>query len=723
MPKTTIISLLFLSHLLIAQSKGDKIRLDSLTKAYQNTNNTPTEKWQKTSDLALFYRNKRKSDKAIALYKEALQIAKEDGQKIESYQKIAKTYSFLSNYEKCATVVEEGIGYAQNIKNDSIRLYALHYLISEYPLIERKELRNKYLEMSQNFYIDAKNHKKYRNLLISIYDLYHYYSLTSDIKPLVDTINIAISFYAQSNEFDGMLECYDVLVGAYLSQKNYQELAKSLFRYESKIELYKNKITIEELKTNYFNVSGIYKSLGLFGKALFFMDKYEKLLEKETSRMTFNCLKGDIYYAMGKRETVKYYRLAEEEAINKKDADRLRRICPLLLVDYVEKGQKSRIDSFFSSIKHINISDYYRAYIGEFANYYIKLNQLDKAKSILQFGIAVNIAYNYNYDIRDIYKLLYQVNLKQKNYKEAVHFLQEYNNVKDSMNVRETMFLLTENEYKQETEKQQYEQQQQVAKLDADKKVQLYLGGLGLLFLSIFSFVFYKRYQEKANTNRTLSEANERSEALLLNILPVDIAEELKKNGKSEAQEIIQSTVLFTDIQNFTQKCENLSASVIVAELDYCFSAFDNIIAKYPIEKIKTVGDAYICAGGLPIKNDTHAFDIVAAALEMQAFLQTYKNERELNNLPFFEMRMGIHTGSLVAGIVGVKKFQYDIWGDTVNTAARMEAASEVGKVNISETTYNIIQANFNTSYRGKIEAKNKGAIDMYFVESKVVVS
>ena len=723
MLKTTIISLLFLSHLLVAQSKGDKIRLDSLTKAYQNTNNTPTEKWQKTSDLALFYRNKRKSDKAIALYKEALQIAKEDGQKIESYRKIASIYSILSNYEKCASIVEEGIGYAKNIKNDSIRIYAFRWLMFEYPLIEKKELRNKYLELTQIFYADAKNHECYKELSTSIYNLSRYYSLTPNIKPVIDTVNLALSLYAQKNQFNEILECYNILFITYWSQKNYQELAKTLFQFENKIELYKKRITIEELREHYIRISDAYASMGLFKKSLFFMDKHEKLLEKDAERIDLNTMKGVIYYSMDKKEYIEYYRLAEKEAINKKKTAYMNGLQPYLLADYVERGQKYKADSFFLNIKHRNKSEYYRAYSTQFANYYIKLNQLDKAKSILKFGVKVGIAYNYNYDIKDIYKLLYEINLKQKNYKEAVHFLQEYNNVKDSMNVRETMFLLTENEYKQETEKQQYEQQQQVAKLDADKKVQLYLGGLGLLSLGIFSFVFYKRYQEKANTNRTLSEANERSEALLLNILPVDIAEELKKNGKSEAQEIVQSTVLFTDIQNFTQKCENLSASVIVAELDYCFSAFDNIIAKYPIEKIKTVGDAYICAGGLPIKNDTHAFDIVAAALEMQAFLQVYKEERQLHNLPFFEMRMGIHTGSLVAGIVGVKKFQYDIWGDTVNTAARMEAASEVGKVNISETTYNIIQANFNTSYRGKIEAKNKGAIDMYFVESKVVIS
>jgi class 3 adenylate cyclase len=174
---------------------------------------------------------------------------------------------------------------------------------------------------------------------------------------------------------------------------------------------------------------------------------------------------------------------------------------------------------------------------------------------------------------------------------------------------------------------------------------------------------------------------------------------------------------MFTDFKDFTEVSENISAELLVAEIDYCFSAFDNIIQKYKIEKIKTIGDAYICAAGLPVLNFTHPVEMINAAIEIRDFMLLRKTEKEAKGEIPFEMRIGIHTGSVVAGIVGVKKFAYDIWGDTVNIAARMESSGEAGKVNISGSTYKLVKDKFNCTYRGKIQAKHKGEIDMYFVE------
>jgi adenylate cyclase len=235
---------------------------------------------------------------------------------------------------------------------------------------------------------------------------------------------------------------------------------------------------------------------------------------------------------------------------------------------------------------------------------------------------------------------------------------------------------------------------------------------IGLIGALIFLLVVYRQRNK-------ISIEKARSEELLLNILPHEVAEELKDKGSAAAKNFEQVTVLFTDFKGFTQLSEKLSPAELVAEINHCFSAFDYIMQKHNIEKIKTIGDAYMAAGGLPKANDTHATDVVSAALEIQQYMKEHKQSKESKGELFFEIRIGVHTGPVVAGIVGVKKFAYDIWGDTVNTASRMESSGEVGKVNISGATYDLVKDQFHCKHRGKILAKNKGEIDMYFVEAR----
>ena len=216
---------------------------------------------------------------------------------------------------------------------------------------------------------------------------------------------------------------------------------------------------------------------------------------------------------------------------------------------------------------------------------------------------------------------------------------------------------------------------------------------------------------------RKLREEKERADKLLLNILPEEIANELKQFGKSYARKHDEVTILFADIQGFSSIAETLSAQELVTQLDECFRAFDHIMDKHGLEKIKTVGDAYVAAAGLPKPVNDHALRTVRAAIDMMNFIKGFSITRTIQDLPAFDFRIGIHTGPVVTGVVGLKKFTYDIWGDAVNMAARMEQHGEAGKVNISESTYALVKDKFKCAPRGKIPAKNKGEVEMYFVE------
>ncbi|MBL7776993.1 MAG: hypothetical protein JNK66_01720 [Chitinophagales bacterium] len=257
------------------------------------------------------------------------------------------------------------------------------------------------------------------------------------------------------------------------------------------------------------------------------------------------------------------------------------------------------------------------------------------------------------------------------------------------------------------------------------QKNNLYISvaAVALLLTSIIGMLFIQRQKtlrELAEKNKIIAEEKKRSDELLLNILPAEVMHELKASGKTQARNYAKATVLFADIKDFTTISEQLTPEELIEALDTYFERFDKVIEKYDIEKIKTIGDAYVCAGGVPTKSENNPDVVVKAALEFIDEINKLKAERTKSGLPTFEFRMGIHTGQLVAGVIGIRKFAYDIWGDTVNMAARMQQSGEPNKVNISGSTYALVKDKFSCVYRGKIEAKNKGEIEMYFVEKEL---
>lgn len=319
-----------------------------------------------------------------------------------------------------------------------------------------------------------------------------------------------------------------------------------------------------------------------------------------------------------------------------------------------------------------------------------------------------------NQKLAEIYQAMGEYRKSAERYRLSLQY-------KDTIAVNKAQFILKQYERDQEAAaemeaflRRENEQQKQRYRFFTT----LAGGGLMLLLaIGLANRLYYTR-----RTNAVILREKERSEELLLNILPEEVAEELKEKGTAETQFIDQVTVLFTDFKGFTAMSELMSPKELVGDLNDFFSEFDRITAKYGIEKIKTIGDSYMAAGGLPTPNNTHASDVIKAALEMRDFVKNEKVSKQEKGLPFFEVRIGVHTGPVVAGIVGVKKFQYDIWGDTVNTASRMETACEVGQVNISRATYEIVQnsSEFTFDFRGKIEARGKGEMEMYFVQKKL---
>jgi len=316
---------------------------------------------------------------------------------------------------------------------------------------------------------------------------------------------------------------------------------------------------------------------------------------------------------------------------------------------------------------------------------------LDKAIKFYSDAKSISLEIGADYQLKNAYQGLSNTNAALGNFKQA------YENQNLLMEIKDRLFTL-----------------------DSEKKI-------GTLQ---FSFDLYKKEQDLVEKQEQIKR-----QKLVRNgfiggftivllfagvILPEETAEELKATGSAKAKSFDSISVLFTDFKNFTQASEILSAEELVEEINQCYSEFDRIITKHGLEKIKTIGDSYMCAGGIPVTCEDHAERMVRAGLEMQAFIEENKQKRMQANLPYFELRLGIHSGPVVAGVVGTKKFAYDIWGDTVNTASRMESSGAIGKVNISEATYELVKEKFKCVSRGKVAAKNKGEIEMYFVEGAV---
>lgn len=373
---------------------------------------------------------------------------------------------------------------------------------------------------------------------------------------------------------------------------------------------------------------------------------------------------------------------------------------------YAEQGKealaKSNINEALAILEELG--DYYAIseYLTYMADIYLKqgnpeasLNYAERSLELAEkYGLKKQISES-NLKLAELHEQLGDLSESYAHYKNHIAYRDSFINLE---NVASMADLRTNFEVSQK--------QTEVNLLNQQKRNQLIiLGFTGLLLLTLFWYY------------RTISKEKRRSDDLLLNILPEETARELKKNGKVKAKKFESVTVLFTDFIGFTRYAESLSPEELVKSVDFYFSKFDKIMETHGLEKIKTIGDSYMSAGGLKNPNSDHALRMVKAAFDISEFVKVSKTENHEDNTRF-DIRIGINTGPVVAGVVGSKKFSYDIWGDAVNIASRMESNSSAGKINISHSTYNLIKNDFECEARGEIKVKNRGRMEMYWVHA-----
>ena len=366
-----------------------------------------------------------------------------------------------------------------------------------------------------------------------------------------------------------------------------------------------------------------------------------------------------------------------------------------------------------------------KSLLGLADTYYTK-GDINQALDNYKKAEPLLIANRANEELRDTYHGLYKSFEKKGDYSKANKYLNLFTDYKDSIYNTETDRKLSGLQFDFDLSKKETQIKilnKDNALKDLDLKAQRNTRNafaVGFLLILVIAFVLYYNYLQKVKTNIILDKQKAQIETLMLNILPEEVSNELKETGKATPRYYESVSVLFTDFKEFTKHADKLTPNELIEELNASFMAFDDIAENNQIEKIKTIGDSYMCAAGIPTTYEGHALNMVRAGLEMQAYILSNNQKREKLGLVAWELRIGIHVGPVVSGVVGKKKYAYDIWGNAVNVASRMESNGEPGRVNISAATYELVKEVYACSYRGKIYAKNVGEIDMYFVDGKI---
>lgn len=551
----------------------------------------------------------------------------------------------------------------------------------------------------------------YKNLGIGYY-------LQSNYQEAMNHYSASLKISKSIGDRAGEANVYNNISLVFLNQANYPEALKNLFLSLKIRESIGDKSGIA---TCYSNIGLIYFNQKNFPDAiknqLISLKINKELGKKDALAKNYDNL-GNVYDLQGNPRLALENHFASLKLKEELD-DKFGIAVTYINIGQVYDSQKNYTESLKNYFEALNIQETIGDKYGIANSYlnigtvYLRIKRIAEGKKWLNKGLNLSREIGANDWLEYAYENLADADSAMGDYRSALKNYKLFTAYKDSLFNRENTKKLTQTAMQYEFDKKQLADSLnnvQARHLAAEKleKQKTYTGmGAGLTVLLLgFSFFIFRN-------SKKISNEKQKSEKLLLNILPSEVADELKEKGNAEARQFDNVSVLFTDFVNFTKTAENLTPKQLVQELNECFTAFDNIMDRNGLEKIKTVGDAYLAVCGLPVFDSRHPQKAVQAALEIRDFMINRSRQEKT-----FEIRIGIHSGSVVAGIVGIKKFAYDIWGDTVNTAARMEQSGEAGKVNISEITHQLVKDDFNCVYRGEIEAKNKGKMGMYFVES-----
>jgi adenylate cyclase len=583
----------------------------------------------------------------------------------------------------------------------------------------------------QQFYVFAQD-QKVADSLVEIYKK----NTLSKVDKMELLRNLAFN---ETNNLELSLQYAEELIALSQKEKNYLYLYrgysqkgnknnisgdfnKALDSYFKSIDaaIKANFVTGEGM--SYTCIADVYSNLGNSKNASLYYEKSIQILRKTTdsNSLALALLNAGDEYSKNLKFNLALNYFNEAGTIFKKEKYKIG-IAYTLGNTGMVYAKQGKDDLAIKNIKEAiiileKLEDYYGIsdYLSAMSDIYFDRNDWEIALPYAKRSLEIAQKQGLKDQVRKSSLLLSELYQKMGNIPESYSYYKKYIVYRDSINNLEAIEKTADLRTNFEVSKKQAE----VDLMQIQKRNQRIITIASIISLVLVFFIalgLFRRYRFIQKTNNIIAAEKKRSDDLLMNILPEETALELKANGKVAAKRFESVTVLFTDFEGFTLYAENLAPEKLVESIDYYFSKFDAIIEKYDLEKIKTSGDSYMCAGGLPFQTEDHAYKIVLAAKEILKFVKESLTENP-NHQTRFKIRIGINTGPVVAGVVGTKKFAYDIWGDTVNIASRMETNSIPGKINISENTYQHIKNSFDCEYRGEVAVKNKGMMKMYFV-------